>query len=131
MNKKGFTLIELLAIIIILGAISILVTPVITSVIETAQSSSAKQSAVSYVKEVNNVILENKIGANRIYDGVYTVSELSAYGIAVIGTKPTGGVVTISNEKVTDYAISINNYCITSISGNITTKKGITPSECK
>jgi prepilin-type N-terminal cleavage/methylation domain-containing protein len=94
--KKGFTLIELLATIIILAIIALIVTPMISKVIESTKKSAAEQSAINYVKQVNTSVLENKLSTNKIYDGTYSVSDLKdKYGVEVTGNQPTAGKVVV------------------------------------
>ena len=45
MRKKGFTLIELLAVILILAIIAVIVTPIISKIIDEAKAQSDKRSA--------------------------------------------------------------------------------------
>ena len=57
-NPKGFTLIELLAVIVILAVIALIVTPIITGVIETAKKGTAVSSAYGYIEAIENEIYE-------------------------------------------------------------------------
>ncbi len=53
MRKKGFTLIELLAVIIILGVIALITTPIVMSSINDAKKNSFKNSAYGVIKSIN------------------------------------------------------------------------------
>jgi prepilin-type N-terminal cleavage/methylation domain-containing protein len=150
--KKGFTLIELLAVIIILAAVALLVTPMITGIIDDTRKKAAADSAQGYIRAVNTTItanqtkyltLENMGGSssdintaknNLILDTDYTssnvtyetVSDLNAKGVSVDGDKPTDGYVSIMNSTVLDYALVVNGYLIeyNTFDGTITTTKG-------
>ena len=54
MKKKGFTLIELLAVIVILAIIALMVTPMISDLIESSRYASAVDSALAYVAGANS-----------------------------------------------------------------------------
>jgi prepilin-type N-terminal cleavage/methylation domain-containing protein len=117
--KKGFTLIELLATIIILAIIALIVTPMISKVIESTKKSAAEQSAINYVKQVNTSVLENKLSTNKIYDGTYSVSDLKdKYGVEVTGNQPTAGKVVVSGGKVSSYVVVVDDYTVTKKSGS-------------
>ena len=53
-TKKGFTLIELLATIVILGLLSLIVTPGIAKVIKNSKINTTKASLEGYVREIEN-----------------------------------------------------------------------------
>ena len=54
MKKKGFTLIELLAVVVILAIIALILTPIISELIESSRYASAVDSVLAYVAEANN-----------------------------------------------------------------------------
>ena len=54
MKKRGFTLIELLAVVVILAIIALIITPVISDLIESSRFASAVDSVLAYVAEANN-----------------------------------------------------------------------------
>ncbi len=54
MKKKGFTLVELLAVIIILGVIAIIVTPIVNNTINDAARDTFKETAEAIVREMRN-----------------------------------------------------------------------------
>ena len=62
MKKKGFTLIELLAVIVILAIIALIITPIISDLIESSRYASAVDSVLAYVSEANQqVAVSDKI----------------------------------------------------------------------
>jgi len=56
MKKKGFTLIELLAVIVILAIIALIITPLISDLIESSRFASAVDSALAYVSGANSQV---------------------------------------------------------------------------
>ena len=74
--KKGFTLIELLAVIIILGIILAIATPLILNVINNSRKESIRLSAEHYVDAVNLAISKDKLNNPRQkYDGIYEIED--------------------------------------------------------
>ena len=51
-NKKGFTLIELLAVVVVLGVIGAIATPIVFNAVSTARSGANKENARGYLKAV-------------------------------------------------------------------------------
>src|SRR5574344_723248 len=60
-QNKGFTLIELLAVIVILAVISLIITPVITGIIKSAQKQIFKSGAYSYISAAKNKCATDKL----------------------------------------------------------------------
>lgn len=116
--KKGFTLIELLAVIIILGIIALITTPMILDIIETSKMKSAKSSALGYIDTLEKQITVNELttDSQKIKDNIYdNFQELSeTYGVNVKGTIPTTGWIKIKNNQVVDYSLLIDEYVVNS-----------------
>lgn len=112
MKKTGFTLIELLAVIVILGIISLIVTPMILGVIETAKEGVAKSSASGYIDAIEKQVMINQLDAIKedIQDGTYDVPMT---GISVKGQAPSTGWVVITKGQVTNYSFVIGEYVLT------------------
>lgn len=53
MKKKGFTLIELMAVIIVLGILAIITTPIMSDVLETSRKRAFEDSVYGLIKSVN------------------------------------------------------------------------------
>ena len=110
-RKKGFTLIELLAVIVILAIIALIATPIILNMINDAKKSAAKDSAYGYIEaiEYNNSMasLELDNGYTKI-EG--TDLDVTGLDVKVKGTLPTKGNITITNGRVTEADLCINNY---------------------
>lgn len=125
MNKKGFTLVELLAVIVILGIIALIATPIILGVIEDSKKSAADESTKIYLKaiEQQTVINELEEDITPISDGLYN---LPLDEVIVSGTVPTTGWVLIEEGKVIDYSLVMDGYIITK---GVETIKGNTPVE--
>lgn len=99
-------MIELLAVIIILGIIALITTPMILDIIETSKMKSAKLSAQGYLEAlekqitVNELVLNDSKIKDNIYDNFQELSEI--YGVNVKGEIPTSGWIKIKNSQVVD-----------------------------
>ena len=113
--KKGFTLIELLAVIVILAIIALIATPIILNIISNVKDTAILRSSESYVSAINNAIIEWQLDDKVISDGTYNIMYngnicLGTYSdnicdgeileVEVNGVIPTGGLITIKNNKV-------------------------------
>lgn len=67
MKNKGFTLVELLAVIVILAVISLIATPMILGVIETAKQEAAKASALNYIDAVEKYMIMAELDPENHY----------------------------------------------------------------
>ena len=65
--RKGFTLVELLAVIVILAVISLIATPMILGVIETAKKGAAESSALGYIDAVEKYIVMSELDSTNHY----------------------------------------------------------------
>ena len=65
MKKKGFTLIELLAVIVVLAVIALIATPIVLNLINTAKKGAAEQSALIYIKEIENYMILNQMNPEK------------------------------------------------------------------
>lgn len=59
MKKRGFTLIELLAVIVVLGIIAALITPVITGILSESQDQAYNKQVDNLIKAANTWGLKN------------------------------------------------------------------------
>ena len=66
MKKKGFTLIELLAVIVILAIIALIITPIVSDIIESSKKAAAKRSIEGYIEAANNAAAVSLIDINGI-----------------------------------------------------------------
>ena len=113
-TKKGFTLIELLAIIVILVAITLIVTPVIGNAIEKSHIKVSTQSVINYVKQANDSASFYKLDHSKglpvttdkyVYDS--QADDLSA--ITITGTRPTYVFLMYNTDT---YTVSSGKFCI-------------------
>ena len=110
--KKGFTLIELLAVIVILGIIAVITTPLIMGVIEDARKSAALSSAQGYVEAVEQSIMESELDleGENLSDGTYEIEKL--INIEYKGKGPTKGYVRVRDMEVISAGLCMNDYSI-------------------
>ncbi len=113
-NKTGFTLIELLAVIVVLAIIALIATPIVMNTIKSAKKGAAERSADNYVKTVEQKVAESRIDGTKIPDGIYNIqpdgnlcpasgcgeNDKDKSTIDMDGSKPTKGIVVISNGRV-------------------------------
>ena len=64
-KRKGFTLIELLAVIVVLAVIALIGTPIVLNLINTAKKGAAEQSAIIYLKEIENYMILNQMNPEK------------------------------------------------------------------
>lgn len=115
MKKNGFTLIELLAVILILGVIALIATPIILNIGDDSKKTSATHSAHLYVHGLMNQIMVDKIKSDfnptecTIANGNVSCGTKSIdYNPS--GSKPTSGTISFSNGDVTGYDLCIMGY---------------------
>ncbi len=108
--RKGFTLIELLAVLIILGLLVLIVTPVVVNLVQDSKKSTKESSARFYIDAVNLYLKTDEINNEEILEGQYSVNELSR--VKVNGEKPSDGMVVIKDGEVVDYSLKIGDYII-------------------
>ena len=136
-KKNAFTLIELLAIIVILAIIAVITVPIILNVIENSKKGAVQDSALGYKDAVQKYYMSELYNSRAIkLDGNYTISEGNITGvfdgeteetkeIPVSGTKPTNGILTYSNNKLTSGCLTFGEYKTElNADGTITTTKG-------
>ena len=116
--KKGFTLIELLAVIVILAIIALIVTPVISKVINGAKQRTAVVGSQNYVDSVNKTyalsMLDSKydyLKDKDILETGFDDNELNE--IEVSGKKPT--YIKIEYDK-TKNVVKEGKFCVDGIS---------------
>ena len=133
MKNKGFTLVELLAVIILIGLIAVITIPKIKDSLDDSKQKIAEASAVNYSKQIDKLVLEEKMKNNSILlDGDYNIdsngniyNEENEYVIDVSGKKPTGGTLTFSENDLQSGCITVNKYAVTIVNGEVTnTVKG-------
>ena len=120
-RNKGFTLIELLAVIVVLAVIALIATPVVLKLVDQARKGAAESSAYSYIKAVENGIMEKLIETpSATVKGTFTINKknkiVNESGIEINidlkGKIPDlGGIIIIGESgNVTSATLNINNY---------------------
>ena len=123
-RSKGFTLIELLAVIVILAVIALIAVPQILKILEKARLSAAEDTTYGIVKSAENYVTEFMLQNNGLFPNEelefkcenkkcelqnapenFNIEDLT--NLDFKGTKPTGGVVTISNNGKTVVATNL------------------------
>src|SRR5574344_1356152 len=106
MNKKGFTLVELLAVIVILGVIALIVTPIVTGVIKKSKDSAAINSSYQY-EEAAELYVSEATGNNKelIYSNMVSVVE-------VTGTTASGGYIKANKDGEIAYGLILDDRCV-------------------
>ena len=111
LKRHGYTLIELLAVIIVLAIIALIATPITIKIINRSKDNAAKQSVENYAHAVETEIVAQKASGNLMEDGTYYINNdgnlcndldcNTQIAIPMKGKKPSSGVVTIEDSKVT------------------------------
>ena len=105
--KKGFTLIELLAVIVILGIIAVITTPLIMGVIEDARKNSAIQSVNGLLEAGEQYQIEGMM------DGTGKKEiDLTSDDLEIKGSKPESGILLIDTEGNMSIIAKYGDYCI-------------------
>lgn len=111
-KNMGFTLIELLGVIILLGLILTIIMPKISNSVEQAKQNSAEATALGYINAARNYYNANVLDTDFPFkDGKNYLSTIDSY-IDVSGTRPTGGYITVANNKIVYAKLCVKNYGI-------------------
>ncbi len=113
--KKGFTLIELLGVIVILGIIGVIVTPVVQNSLKESGVDACKMQVESFIKAARNYTSQNPY---KEYTSV-TLSKLQEEGFLNSGEikNPKGGtfdlnsIVTINKDASGTYSYTYSYNC--------------------
>lgn len=113
MKNKGFTLVELLAVIVILGIIMLIATPLIINVISDARKGVFKNSAYGLVKTGENEYMLNQLNGetkNLIYE--FSDGEIvNGQKFDFKGKPPKGGSIIIRWDGKVAMAIYDEKWC--------------------
>ncbi len=116
-NKKGFTLIELLAVIVILGIIALIATPIVINVIEKAKEESYKRSVEFAIDAAELYLVEN--GLSEIPEGGIDVKSLK-----LKNNNFESGKIVNKDGQVVAQNLSNGEYCASGEKGSIEVTKG-------
>lgn len=124
--KKGFTLVELLAVIVILGVISLITTPIVSNLVQESKGNSKLIGAEIYVDAVRAALLNSELNQNLVVGGAYKVLSngnlclkdavdedgtctLDELVIETKGDSPDGGIITIFEQEIHDVILNYGN----------------------
>ena len=109
MKKKGFTLVELLAIIVILGIIMSIATPIIIKIINDSKKETYKLSMSGYVRAVEEQIAVNKAKGKITKNGNYNIKD---FEVGYSGRIADKGSFSINNELVISAQLCFDTYLV-------------------
>ena len=109
MKKKGFTLVELLAIIVILGIIMSIATPIIIKIINDSKKETYKLSMSGYVRAVEEQIAVNKAKGKITKNGNYNIKN---FEVGYSGRIADKGNFSINNELVISAQLCFDTYLL-------------------
>ncbi len=109
MKKKGFTLVELLAVIVILGIIMSIATPIIIKVINDSKKETYKLSMSGYVRAVEEQIAVNKAKGKITKNGKYNIKN---FEVGYSGRIADKGNFSINNELVNSAQLCFDTYLV-------------------
>ena len=137
-KNKGFTLIELLAVIVILAVIALIAVPQILNILNKARKSAAEDSTSGIIKSVENYVTSFMLQNNGRFPDIDVVfncdgnnchlfTDLEDYNLDNLeeldfkGTKPTRGLITISNSGKNIFAtnLEVNNFVCNSVNNTV------------
>src|SRR5574344_446094 len=104
-SVKGFTLIELLAVIIILAIIALILTPMITNVIENSRKASVADSAYGIVSAAN-VYFSQNMGTDKVIGIIDLKSDTIEYNGSI-----DSGTLSFNTDGDVQLIISKGIYC--------------------
>ncbi len=110
-KNKGFTLIELLAVIVILAVIALIATPIILSILTKVRKSAFQDSAYGIMEAAKSYFAESILEENNPVDQVFSFEEGVTNELSYSGSKPKGGILTLSRNGEIGLAIHNNEWC--------------------
>ncbi len=108
---KGFTLIELLAVIVILAVIALIATPIVLSILTKVRKSAFQDSAYGIMEAAKSYYAESILEENNPVDQVFSFEEGTTNELSYSGSKPKGGILTLSKSGEIGLAIHNNEWC--------------------
>lgn len=121
MSKKGFTLMELLAVIVILAVLALILTPIISGIIESSKKRIFIQNAYELMDTARLYQVKN---LNNIEDITFTCDgTLCKAGEEILefsGEVPKSGTITITKQSISSVEfLSNGKYCATGTKENL------------
>ena len=122
--KKGFTLVEIVAVIVILGMIILLVTPLVIGTVNKSKDNAKIQSARSYIKAVKTSISNIELDDKQIVDGTYSIMENGNICLGILkdgycdsdvlkvladGDKPVYGKLTLIKGNIEQVSLTFSD----------------------
>src|SRR5574344_124851 len=105
--KKGFTLVELLAVLVIIGVLALITTPIVRSTIQKAENSTNIRSAEKYAEAATILMTEKSA------DGTFNnyVQKNILDDLDIDNKSVQSGFITYNNSKEISLGLVINNKC--------------------
>src|SRR5574344_1394241 len=105
--KKGFTLVELLAVLVIIGVLALITTPLVRSTIQNAENSTNIRSAEKYADAATILMTEKSA------DGTFNnyVQKNILDDLDIDNKSVQSGFITYNNSKEISLGLVINNKC--------------------
>lgn len=114
MKNKGFTLVELLGVIVLIGLLTGLIIYKVRPSINDSKESVSLASANNLVSSLEDYYFEAKLKGNFTgcsYD--FTNDTNTCTGFSFSGTKPSSGILSLSDEGVVSGEIYFDSYVYT------------------
>ena len=122
-HNKGFTLIEIMGVIIIIGFLALIITPMISKIVERAKYKAANESAKEYISAVSNAVAAGELTGNRIKTKTLqtNVTDEDLAKVTVGGMKPSYTYIEFDNYmNIKTAKLCMNGYSIDYNNGALT-----------
>lgn len=118
MKNKGFTLLEMITVILIIGIISLIATPIFNNIIKDGREASYKSSMASIIKELESYAIANP-GTD-----FSTPTSIDIEDINISDKSTYSGSFILEDGYIVLVDVTNEEYCANGNKNNLTIEKG-------